>query len=58
MADKEGSADWKRLVDFHARVLKEEKGERAQTRERGWTITRHSTGGSPKHIFFIAVEVA
>jgi hypothetical protein len=35
MADKEGSADWKWLVDFHARVLEEEEGEgRADQRER------------------------
>jgi hypothetical protein len=35
MADKKGSADWKWLVDFHARVLEEQEGERREDqRER------------------------
>lgn len=53
MADKEGSAGWKWLYDFHARVLKGEEGRGAKTKERHSTKARHSTKGrEPKHIFF------
>lgn len=38
MADKEGFADWKWLVDFHARAL---EGRGATSRERRSTRARH-----------------
>ena len=54
MADKEGFADWKWLVDFHARVL---EGRGAKIRERRSTRARHpyflspgaAAGVSPLH---------
>lgn len=52
MADKEGFADWKWLVDFHARVLGEREGERREDQREKVDQSETLDRRRPKQIFY------